>query len=428
VPSDALLSGVRCKKLSPDVPGPGFAALPQYRLRLTITQRRSMSSTDVLLVIAMASCIASAAVLGSLARHRVAGLNRWLAAHCILFVAFVVLVSRRGNYPPPIILATCSCVLAAAVLILQGCRRFGGRPTIHGYEYLGLAASVGAVFYWTMFAPNENARAAAMSGVLGYTRMAVGWTIWNSRMSRRRQYGHWLVILAATAGTAVHAARVVQCIFFASPTAKVLEPTALNIGFVSAGILSLLLLSIGLVMLVNESLVDHARHLATVDELTGLFARRELLTCREKLLDAARSSRWRLSVAIIDLDDFKVINDRYGHPAGDRVLQNFAIEVSRQLRRTDVFGRLGGEEFAIFFPQTGKELAAGLIESILTSSGVSKTQEDQPRWTFSAGIDECGFDDTLTDLITRADAALYRAKRKGKGCVEVGSSDVLTAT
>src|ERR1700758_4563582 len=56
----------------------------------------------------------------------------------------------------------------------QGCRRFGGRPTIHGYEYLGLAASVGAVFYWTMFAPNENARAAAMSGVLGYTRMAVG--------------------------------------------------------------------------------------------------------------------------------------------------------------------------------------------------------------------------------------------------------------
>jgi GGDEF domain-containing protein len=137
--------------------------------------------------------------------------------------------------------------------------------------------------------------------------------------------------------------------FFSSRTARVLEPTALNIGFVSAGILSLLLLSIGLVMLVNDSLVVHARYLATVDELKGLFARRELLTRGEKLLDAARSSRWRLSAAIIDLDDFKLINDRYGHPAGNRVLQDFANEVSRQLRRTDVFGRLGGEEFAILF-------------------------------------------------------------------------------
>jgi diguanylate cyclase (GGDEF)-like protein len=385
-----------------------------------------MSSTDVLLVFAMVSCIASAAVLGSLARHRIAGLDRWLAAHCMLFVAFGILVSRRGNYPPPIVLAACSCVLTAAVLILQGCRRFAGRPTIGRYEHLGLAVSVGAVFYWTMFSPNENARAAVMSGLLGYTRLAVGWTIWNSRTSRRRQYGHWVVLVGAAAGTVVHASRVVQCIFFANATARVLEPSAWNIAFISAGILSLLLLSIGLVMLVNDSLVDHAQRLATVDELTGLLARRELLLRGGELLKGARSDRSLLSVAIIDLDDFKVINDHYGHPAGDRVLQNFAIEVSRQLRRTDLFGRLGGEEFAIFFPQTGREQAAGLIESILSSAGVSKTQEDQPRWTFSAGIDECGFDDTLSDLISRADAALYRAKRKGKGRVELAGSDSLT--
>lgn len=345
----------------------------------------------------------------------------------MLFVAFGALVSRHGNYSPLIVLAACSCVLTAAVLILQGCRRYAGRPVICLYECLGLAASVCAVVYWTVFAPNENARAAMMSGVLAYTRMAVGWTIWNSRTFRQRQYGHWLVILAATAGTALHAARVIQCIFFASPTARALEPTALNIGFVSAGILSLLLLSIGLVMLVNASLVDHAQHLATVDELTGLLARRELLIRGEKLLNSARSSRRALSVAIIDLDDFKVVNDRYGHPAGDRVLQNFAIDVSRQLRRTDVFGRLGGEEFAIFFPETVKEQAARLMEAILSSAGVSKANADQPACTFSAGIDECSFDDTLGDLISRADAALYLAKQNGKGRVELASSDSLTA-
>ena len=131
-----------------------------------------MSSTDVLLVVAMVSCIASAAVLGSLMRHRIAGLDRWLIAHCLLFVAFGVLVSRRGDYPPPIVFTACSCVVAAAVLILQGCRRFAGRPTVGRYECFGLAVSVGAVFYWAMFAPDENARAAVMSAVLGYIH---GW-------------------------------------------------------------------------------------------------------------------------------------------------------------------------------------------------------------------------------------------------------------
>ncbi|MFP3547622.1 GGDEF domain-containing protein, partial [Rhizobium sp. SIMBA_035] len=127
----------------------------------------------------------------------------------------------------------------------------------------------------------------------------------------------------------------------------------------------------GLVMLVNDRLVEHAQHLATVDELTGTLVRRAFMVRSEEILMAAKSSRSLLSVAIIDLDDFKVINDRYGHPVGDRVLKCFAIEVSQRFRRTDVFGRLGGEAFAILFPQTGKLQAVRLVEMILSSvSGV----------------------------------------------------------
>ncbi|WP_233451436.1 GGDEF domain-containing protein [Paraburkholderia caribensis] len=290
-------------------------------------------------------------------------------------------------------------------------------------ERLALPVAACAVLYWTVVDPNENARAAVMSSVLGYTRMATGWTVWNSGANGERHYGHWLVNVAAGVGTAVHGYRVVQCIFFADPTASALEPTASNIGFVSFGILSLLLLSIGLVMLVNDSLVNHARRLATVDELTGLLARRELLSRGEALIKAARLSRARLSVAVIDLDDFKTINDRYGHPAGDRVLRNFAKEVSRRLGCTDVFGRLGGEEFAIFFPQTASEQAAELIGTIQSSGHREQTREHDPWCTFSAGIDECCVNDTLSELISRADAALYRAKRKGKGRVELAKSD-----
>ena len=385
-----------------------------------------MSTTDVLLLVAMVSCIASAAVLASLARHRIAGLDRWLTAHCLLLVAFGVLVSRRGNYTPPIILTACFCVLAAAVLILHGCRRFAGHPSGRKIECLGLVVTAAAILYWTIIAPDENARAAVMSVVLAYTRIAIGWTIWNSRGLRQRRYGHWLVILAAAAGTVLYVSRAVECIFFANPNARALEPTAWNIAFISAGILSLLLLSIGLVMLANDRLVDHAQRLAAVDELTGLTARRELLLRAEQLLKEARASRSRLSVAIIDLDDFKSINDRFGHPAGDRVLQDFAREVSLRLRPMDLFGRLGGEEFAIFFPHTESQHAAALINSILSSGCDSSTGEHRPHCTFSAGIDECEPDDTLGDLMSRADVALYRAKRNGKARVEVASTDAIS--
>lgn len=389
---------------------------------------RPMSSTGVLLLIAMVACMASAAVLGSLARHRIAGLGRWLAAHCFLFVAFGALVSRRGDYSPPVVLIACFCVLLAAVLILQGCRRFACRPMMGRYEYLGLTACAGAVFYWTIVFPDENLRAAVMSCVLCYTRMAVGWTIWNSRELHRRQYGHWLVLLAAFAGAAVYAARVVQCVFFVSPAAKVLGPTPLNLAFISAGVLSLLLLSIGLVMLVNDSLVEHAQRLAMIDELTGLLARREILSRGEEMLKAARSTGAPVSVAVIDLDNFKAINDRYGHAAGDRVLKKFAGDVSCQLRHSDLFGRLGGEEFAIFFPQTGKAQAARLVKTILLSaSGGVATREGEARWSFSAGVEECGANDTLNDVICRADTALYRAKRDGKGRVELAIADSLAA-
>ncbi|WMY10966.1 GGDEF domain-containing protein [Paraburkholderia phenoliruptrix] len=384
-----------------------------------------MSSTGVLLLIAMAACMASAAVLGSLARHRIAGLGRWLAAHCFLIVAFGALVSSRGDYSPAIVLIACFCVLLAAVLILQGCRQFASRPMMGRYEFLGLIALAGAVLYWTVIVPDENLRAAVMSCALCYTRMAVGWTIWNSRGQHRRRYGHWLVLVAASVGATLYAARMVQCVFFANPAAKVLEPTPLNLAFVSAGILSLLLLSIGLVMLVNDSLVENAQRLATIDELTGLLARREILSRGEEMLKAARSTGSPLSVAIIDIDDFKLINDRYGHPVGDRVLKKFAVEVSQRLRQRDLFGRLGGEEFAVLSPETGKARAATFVESILSSvSGGVTTREGEARCNFSAGIEESGANDTLNDVICRADAALYRAKREGKRRVELAAASL----
>jgi hypothetical protein len=114
------------------------------------------------------------------------------------------------------------------------------------YEYLGMAASAGTVFYRTIAFPEENLRAAVMSVVLCCTRMAVGRAIWNLRRQHQRRYGHWLVLVAASVGAALYAARMVHCVFFASRADRVLEPTSLNLAFIAAGILSLLMLSIGL--------------------------------------------------------------------------------------------------------------------------------------------------------------------------------------
>jgi diguanylate cyclase (GGDEF)-like protein len=172
----------------------------------------------------------------------------------------------------------------------------------------------------------------------------------------------------------------------------------------------------------TELLHAQLREQALRDALTGLHNRRYLFEIAPGLIEMARRQAQPLSVALIDLDHFKALNDGYGHGAGDAVLQRFSQLLQSHLRRSDVLCRYGGEEFVVVMPGLDLDIAAVTMTRVLEAyhaQRVEHLKRQLPPGTFSAGI--AAFPthgDRLEHLLGRADKALYKAKANGRARVE----------
>lgn len=161
--------------------------------------------------------------------------------------------------------------------------------------------------------------------------------------------------------------------------------------------------------------------LAATDPLTGLYNRRSFLERLRNCQYANNRYGTPCSLLMFDLDNFKTINDQYGHNVGDQVLQTVAERTRRLLRETDVAARWGGEEFMILAPHTGQDDAVCLAER-LRKCFAEESIEPVGRVTASFGIaqnDHCNSLEALTHL---ADQALYAAKAAGRNCVRIAST------
>lgn len=158
--------------------------------------------------------------------------------------------------------------------------------------------------------------------------------------------------------------------------------------------------------------------LATRDELTGLSNRRHVLELASRAFDQAQRYRRPLSAIMLDIDRFKEINDTFGHAAGDRILARIGERMLAVMRKVDILGRYGGDEFVIFLPETGREGARRLAERLRAALAVREELDGcQVEISASIGISStCGetADLTLDELIRRADYALYQAKQSGR--------------
>jgi len=162
--------------------------------------------------------------------------------------------------------------------------------------------------------------------------------------------------------------------------------------------------------------------LAYFDTLTGLLNRRAILEKMDEWLRQVRRYQDHLSVVMVDLDHFKLVNDTHGHRVGDRVLSDVAGLMRRTIRQTDFCGRYGGEEFLIILPRTDACGAAVMAERIRAAvAGTPMRVPSASTFTVTAsfGAAECCDGDNEDLLICRADLALYRAKERGRNCVEV---------
>jgi diguanylate cyclase (GGDEF)-like protein/PAS domain S-box-containing protein len=170
----------------------------------------------------------------------------------------------------------------------------------------------------------------------------------------------------------------------------------------------------------NSRLYSNIQQLAITDELTGLYNRRGLMELGQREFDRARRFNRTLYALMFDLDDFRMINNTYGHSVGDEVLRELAVRCRLVLRSTDVLGRYGGEEFTVLLPETDRNAAMEIAERLryLVVSSPFETTRAAVKISISIGIAALEKDcPSLNDLLDRADQGLYKAKRAGKNCV-----------
>lgn len=159
-------------------------------------------------------------------------------------------------------------------------------------------------------------------------------------------------------------------------------------------------------------------NLATTDSLTGIFNRREFLRLAKGEVSRSRRYGDPISLIMLDVDHFKRINDRLGHGAGDEVLARLTAAVSARLRKIDIFGRMGGEEFAIMLPMTSEKPAMEVAERLrkALTEMTCIVDGEEIHVTASFGVAGLGEKETLKSLLVRADDALYKAKHQGRDC------------
>lgn len=166
------------------------------------------------------------------------------------------------------------------------------------------------------------------------------------------------------------------------------------------------------------------QHMATQDSLTGLLNRRIMVDLVETELKLVERHGHPMTVALVDLDHFKSINDRFGHQAGDAVLIGFANLAQSQLRQVDKVARWGGEEFLIMLPQVKAAEALTALERLRLSMGSHAfTGHPGVGATFSVGLAQARAGESLEHLIERADQALYQAKHKGRNRCQVAENE-----
>ncbi|CAN7743508.1 GGDEF domain-containing protein [Pseudorhodoferax sp. LjRoot39] len=356
----------------------------------------------------------------------VPGLRTWVAGGWLIFSAMVLLGLRDWTSNLATVTLGNGALMLAYIAWLAGTHRHLGQR-IRWTPWLLVWAVATALVSWFIFVePSFRVRTVVVAGLCAY--LSAHHAVVLLRNPRVERFGRsigvsltitWLLILAAVYGIrALHAA------WFAQGSTGLLTQGVVQIVYTGSFTICNLMLVIGYATTASDHVRARIEDQAIHDPLTGGLNRQALMDSLER--ERASSARTGLpfSVAMLDVDHFKKINDSHGHPVGDRVLVHLCRRMSALVRPNDVVARYGGEEFVIVMPETtlGEALQAG--QRLLTQA-VQVDDQALPAFTVSIGLAQwSAVDNSVETVIARADAALYAAKANGRNRVEVGGSAI----
>ncbi len=373
----------------------------------------------LLIVTAMIVATIGILLLFTWAQNRVHGaLAIWGAAD-LLYALAVVLVTTRGKAPDIVSVWLVFAISTAAyTAIWAGARVFSSRP-VRLVPLLAGPAVWSLACAWPPFFHSSSCRVLLVSGLAAAYTLATVRELWRDDgerlMSRYPMLGCLLLHASLVTARAIiglewtlpQSADMLKAPWM---VAMAVEPMILVI---VGGFLQL--------SMAKERTEFVQRRVAATDALTGVASRRAFLAEGEQRLDAALKRGGTAVVMLFDLDRFKLVNDNHGHSAGDHMLQAFAAVASKVLRRDDLFGRIGGEEFAALLVDASLDSALGVAERCraaiealdIRHHGVSL------RLTVSVGVSAVATKGgSLETLLGQADRALYEAKSLGRNCVQ----------
>ncbi|HAS6348631.1 TPA: diguanylate cyclase [Vibrio vulnificus] len=275
--------------------------------------------------------------------------------------------------------------------------------------------------YFTYVEPSISARIVVIATFLSLTLYMTAYNVWKGAASDSRLPVNIIVASFSIVGTTE---LIRASYFFIWPEEDYFNGSNASIFVLQMsylfGTLNIAITTFGLVWLINERLISSLQEMSLTDNLTGFFNRHGLEQQLPQLVHTSQKSQQPLSVLMLDIDHFKLINDTYGHLEGDNILKRCAEEIQSLLPTEHLAFRYGGEEFLVVLNNYDLLQAQRLAEVIRQAIELKKLTTLSGRGlTLSIGLTELLPRDGIDDLIKRADQALYTAKSQGRNLVVV---------
>ena len=352
------------------------------------------------------------------------GLGRWAAALLVNAIGHL-LIMLRGLIPDVLSIVVGNLMLSSVFVgMIAAVYQFQGRPVRWP---LLLAPPLLVLVFVSVFIDNFPARVSFVGLVIGLQAV---WALLAALSHRHATVGRgqWLLVAGLLLEAVVLGVRALVAISTHSEATNILQSSALQTLTFLATFSVVLVSSVGFVFMSRDRADENNRVLAALDPLTGVANRRSLIAALDR--DVARAQRMRepMALMMVDIDHFKDVNDRYGHPAGDRVLCSVVNVLRQRVRAQDLVGRYGGEEFMVLLPDTGLVGAEQLARALCKAVEESRCPADGvpgPGIAVTVSIGVFGgrleSGDSWDMLIAAADRALYQAKNNGRNRVEVAT-------